>query len=349
MLRDNGESREETSIYRIELDNGEISAQAQGAVSGYVLNQFSMDEYDGYFRIATTKWSEKASKNNIFILNMSLDVVGILEGLAPGERIYSVRFMGERCYLVTFRQIDPFYVIDVSQPTAPEVLGYLKIPGFSGYLHLYDNNHIIGVGMEENQAKLSLFDVTDVTKPQEMDKYTLPDGWAHTPVLNDHKAFLFEKSKNLVALPISISIKHIKVKEEYDRGSFWQGAYVFDLSLDRGFVLKGNINHQDSENQFEAGSEVKKNTLHRRNHLYNIPQQTKNEPPRRLGIQKKRSKLHRNVKPTQQLSPFTKAHEAYGGDVFCISFFLFELASYIFEWREKIEMFLNEVDSFSRV
>ncbi|MCP8317752.1 MAG: beta-propeller domain-containing protein, partial [archaeon] len=189
---------------------------------------------------------------------------GKLEGLASGERIYSARFMGERCYLVTFRQVDPFFVIDLYNPAEPKVLGYLKIPGFSGYLHPYDENHIIGVGIEENKVKLSLFDVTNVIAPIEKAKFVVPSDWSSTPVLYDHKAFLFDKSKQLLALPVSIWSN----MNNYEYNGTWQGAYVFNLSLEQGFTLKGNITHQ-SNAQFESNLEVKR-ILYIENFLYTI-------------------------------------------------------------------------------
>jgi hypothetical protein len=256
ILRGNaGGAREETLIYRVKLDRENIVAEAEGAVLGYVLNQFSMDEYNGFFRIATTKWTSDGSKNNLFVLNMSLNVVGKLEGLAPGERIYSARFMGDRCYLVTFRQIDSFFVIDIGDPVEPKVLGYLKIPGFSGYLHPYDENHIIGIGKQDNNVKLSLFNVTNVTAPTETAKYVVQADWSDSTVLMDHKAFLFDKPKQLLALPVSISMHAC--------------AYVFNISLEQGFRLKGNITHQNHADQFESGLQVKR-ILYIDNVLYTI-------------------------------------------------------------------------------
>jgi len=257
ILRENGgEPKEETLIYRVKLDQEKIVAEAEGAVSGYVLNQFSMDEYNGFFRIATTEWTSEGSINNLFILNMSLSVVGELPNLAPGERIYSARFMGDRCYLVTFMQIDPFFVIDVSKPTEPKVLGYLKIPGFSGYLHPYDEDHIIGIGKQDSNLKLSLFDVTNVTAPTEEAKYVVQADWSDSAVLWDHKAFLFDKAKQLLALPVSIN--WFEIRDEYYTKGFWQGAYIFDISLDLGFTLEGNVTHQNATNQFDSGFEVKR-------------------------------------------------------------------------------------------
>jgi len=249
-----------TTIQRIKIEQQTITFEATGEVLGYVLDQFLMDEHNGYFRIATTvnnrrTFAEEAtSKNNVYVLDMNLNVVGKLEDLAPGEQIYSARFMGDRCYLVTYRQIDPFFVIDVANPTEPKVLGYLKIPGFSGYLHPYDENHIIGIGKQDSNVKLSLFDVTDVTAPRETAKYIVEADYSDSPVLYDHKAFLFDKPKQLLAIPVSTNIFGIR-----DRNSgYWQGAYIFDISLEQGFTFEGEITHQNVADQFEYDCSVKR-------------------------------------------------------------------------------------------
>ncbi len=256
-------TRDETLIYRVKLDGEEIVCEAEGAVSGYVLNQFSMDEYNGFFRIATTKWTNDGSKNNLYSLNMSLNIVGELEGLAPGERIYSARFMGDRCYLVTFKQIDPFFVIDLSSPTEPKVLGELKIPGFSGYLHPYDENHIIGIGKQDSNVKLSLFNVTDVTAPTEtVTPFIVQGDWSDSTVLTDHKAFLFDKSKQLLVLPVSSNWYYAK--------HYWQGAYVFNITLSDGFVLKGDVTHQESEVNGWDSNYLVKRVLYIENTLYTV-------------------------------------------------------------------------------
>jgi len=255
-------TRDETLIYRVKLDGEEIVCEAEGAVSGYVLNQFSMDEYNGFFRIATTKWTNDGSKNNLYSLNMSLNIVGELEGLAPGERIYSARFMGDRCYLVTFKQIDPFFVIDLSSPTKPKVLGELKIPGFSGYLHPYDENHIIGIGKQDSNVKLSLFNVTDVTAPTETAKHIVAGQWSDSTVLTDHKAFLFDKSKQLLVLPVSLNWYYAK--------HYWQGAYVFNITLSDGFVLKGDVTHQGSDVNGWGSNYLVKRVLYIENTLYTV-------------------------------------------------------------------------------
>ncbi len=266
---------DQTVLHRIHIENGEISIAANGEVPGEVLNQFSMDEYEGYFRIATTSQMtsplEEPSpilrlQNNLYILNMELEIVGNIENIAPGEQIHSARFMGETCYLVTFRKIDPFFAIDLSDPNNPEILGELKITGYSDYLHLYDENHVIGMGKETVAAekgdfswyqgvKISLFDVTNMSEPKELAKYEIGDRGTDSPVLNDHKAFLFDREKNLLVIPVSVA----KIDESrypngvpsYAYGEIvWQGAYVFTISLEleEKLVLKGIITHVENGN-----------------------------------------------------------------------------------------------------
>lgn len=261
---------QKTVIQRISIDGSKIEHQAQGEVSGVVLNQFSMDEYGNHFRIATTTWrSALGSKNHVYILNSDLKIVGKLEDLAPGERIYSARFIGDRCYLVTFKKVDPLFVIDLSNPNSPRVLGKLKIPGYSDYLHAYDENHIIGIGKETVEAeegnfawyqgvKLSLFDVSNVSAPREVAKYNIGDRGTDSYALRDHKAFLFSKSKNLLVIPILLAeIDERKYSGEippYIQGDYiWQGAYVFELTLENGFKLKGRITHSPGEELEKSG------------------------------------------------------------------------------------------------
>ncbi|NQT08723.1 beta-propeller domain-containing protein, partial [Candidatus Bathyarchaeota archaeon] len=137
-------SSDSTNVYKITIDGRSIEFTADGTVPGRVLNQFSMDERDGYFRIAVTSGhvsrNGASTSNDVYVLNASLGIVGSVTGLAPGEDIYSVRFMGDRCYMVTFKKVDPLFTIDLADPENPKVLGKLKIPGYSDYLHPYDEN-----------------------------------------------------------------------------------------------------------------------------------------------------------------------------------------------------------------
>jgi hypothetical protein len=287
---------EETSIYKIGIQGGEVSYVAEGKVPGRVLNQFSMDEHDGNFRIATTQGrvsrSGGGTGNNVYVLNSTLGIVGSLEGLAPGEEIHSARFMGERCYLVTFRKVDPLFVIDLSDPSEPEVLGKLKIPGYSDYLHPYDENTLIGFGKETEEAeegdfawhqgiKISLFDVSDVNNPRELAKLVIGDRGSDSPVLRDHRAFLFSRARNLLVVPILVA----EVDPERfsgpvpanTRGEFvFQGAYVLYVSPESGISVRGRVTHLDGRDdllksgyRFESAYEVRR-SLYIEDVLYTI-------------------------------------------------------------------------------
>ncbi len=239
-----------TSIYRVRVNGSELAFEAKGNVLGYVLNQYSMDEYNGYFRLATTS-QKNQTQNNVYVLDMNLNITGKLENLASNERIYSARFMGDKCYLVTFRQIDPFFVLDMSEPAEPKVAGELKIPGYSSYLHPYDEDHVIGLGKEDNKVKLSLFDVSNVNAPTEIAKYIVEGDWTDSEALHEPKAFLFDKQKELLIIPISkTQYGVISPDEKIDESSvqqsgFWQGAYVFEVTTS-GFTLRGGITHQEN-------------------------------------------------------------------------------------------------------
>lgn len=292
------DEEESTLIYRIRIEKGEIKCEASGKVPGKPLNQFSMDEYKEHFRIATTtgyvarSLEEATSKNHVYILNMNLNITGKLENLAQGERIYSARFIGERCYLVTFKKVDPLFVIDLENPNMPKVLGKLKIPGYSDYLHPYDENHLIGIGKETVEAeegdfawyqgvKISLFDVSNVSKPKEIAKYEIGDRGTDSLVLRDHKALLFDKSRKLLVLPILIA----KIdREKYPKGVppntygeyVWQGVYVFNISPEEGIVLKGGITYLNNDSDLEKSGYYfysqysVKRTLYINNILYTI-------------------------------------------------------------------------------
>lgn len=248
-----------TYIYKFKLEDSKIEYVNAGSVPGEVLNQFSMDEKDGYFRIATTdsdNWNSETDSNNLYVLNENLEIVGKVEGLAKGEKIYSVRFMGNRAYMVTFVETDPLFVIDLSNPEKPTVLGELKIPGYSKYLHPYDENHIIGFGentrvneyggVVTDGMKMALLDVSNPTKPQELYSVDIGEKGTYSELLYNHKALLFSKEKNIIAFPISIS----EEAGNYRTKLRFQGAIVYGLDLDKGFELKGTIAHQQIENGY---------------------------------------------------------------------------------------------------
>lgn len=270
--------RNNTMVYKFAMNDGKITYSAGGKVPGTILNQFSMDEYNGYFRIATTKgdvWltNENTSKNNVYVLDSNLKTVGKLENIAPGERIYSVRFAGDRGYMVTFKTVDPLFVIDFKNPSQPKILGALKIPGYSNYLHPYDENHIIGFGKDtielgqkggngESMAfytgmKMALFDVTDVNNPRELFVEKIGDRGTDSELLSNHKALLFSKDKDLLAFPVSIAeVKGSEVQRGFPAyGEFtFQGACVYHIDLAGGFKLKGRITHLSDQDYLMAGN-----------------------------------------------------------------------------------------------
>lgn len=269
-----GSYDEMTEIHRFALEDGNVTYSGMGEVPGEILNQFSMDENGSYFRIATT--FEQRS-NNLFVLDDDLQIVGTLEDLAPGEKIYSVRFMGKRAYIVTFRQVDPFFAIDLSDPTSPTVLGELKIPGYSDYLHPYDENHIIGIGKDTygdgtpawyQGIKLSLFDVTDPTNPKEVYKDVIGDRGSESILLNDHRALLFDLEKGVMAFPVQV----------FDQGSNkleFDGAYIYSLGGKEKMAYKGRISHLYFDQQGRTGQSSKsiQRLLYMDDDLYSISDQ----------------------------------------------------------------------------
>ena len=192
---------ETTIITRI--NNDSLKIEEQGSVPGTLLNQFSLDEFEGNLRVAVTLgnfWgSTENSSNDVYILDKNLDITGEATDLGLGERIYSVRFLNEVAYLVTFRQTDPFYILDLSNPRNPKVTGELKIPGYSSYLHPLTNNLVLGVGLENGYLKFSLFDVSNKSDPQELDKFRTDE--YSSELLYNHKAFLFDPEKKIFFIP----------------------------------------------------------------------------------------------------------------------------------------------------
>lgn len=284
-----GTTTETTILHKIAISQDSIDYVAQGEVPGHILNQFAMDEHQGYFRIATTtdyyKGEEYQTTNNVYVLTSDLKRAGTLENLAPGESIYAVRFLGDRAYLVTFVQVDPLFVLDLSDPTNPSVLGELKIPGYSTYLHPYDATHIIGIGREVDRSidadkvhtpgavyytaiqglKFALFDVTDVANPVELYTIALGDRGTDSPALYDHHAFLFDHDTGLLVIPVSLweipqttldTLNDSNATEiAWDWGQYtFQGAYVYRLTIDDGFQLQGRITHRDTNDPVDSWS-----------------------------------------------------------------------------------------------
>jgi inhibitor of cysteine peptidase len=280
-----------TILHRFAIGRGSITYAATGEVPGHLLNQFSLDEDGSYLRVATTVawWDGQGSYqyNGVYILDRNLAIRGSLENLAAGERIYAARFIGDRLYLVTFKQIDPLFVIDLSDPNRPGVLGELKIPGYSDYLHPYDADHIIGIGRETETnewggvsvggLKIALFDVSDVKNPGLLDTVGIGEAGSDSEALRDHKAFLFDRKRSLLVIPVREVRKLPITGAPYEKYGLttWQGAYVFGVTPESGFVLKGTVTHDtgDDSSWYRESAGAVRRSLVIEDVLYTISEQ----------------------------------------------------------------------------
>lgn len=211
-------SRIVTHIHRFDVSGPDGPVyEASGAVNGLLLNQFAMSEHDGHLRVASTNlpvwgwWrADGPSESRVDVLERDggrLHVVGSVEGLGRGERIFAVRFIGEMGYVVTFRQVDPLYTIDLSDPADPQVLGELKIPGYSAYLHPIGEDLVLGVGQDADErgrilgTQVSIFDVSDPADPRRTHQFKLPR-YSRTEVEFNHHAFLYWPPTGLAVIPV---------------------------------------------------------------------------------------------------------------------------------------------------
>jgi len=223
-LSEHSRELEKTLIVKFNADS--LSAEATGEVPGYLLNQFSLDEYKANLRVATTfgqTWTQFGradSASDVYILDSALNTKGVVKDLGKGERIYAVRFLGDTGYVVTFKQTDPFYVLDLRDADHPTQSGELKMPGYSAYLHPLSPTRVLGVGKEGQQVKVSLFNVADPQNPQEIAQYTLDEYWSEA--LNNHHAFLQDAQHMVFFMPGS------------------KGGYVFSYADDQ-LILKKAI------------------------------------------------------------------------------------------------------------
>jgi uncharacterized secreted protein with C-terminal beta-propeller domain len=236
-----------TSIHAFDIrGNDPAEYLASGTVPGHLLNQFSMSEHEGHLRAATTNGSPWAAGTDSSITVLRRDGerlvrVGQVSGMGKGERIYSVRYVGATAYVVTFRQTDPFYTVDLSDPTAPRVVGELKIPGYSGYLHPIGDHLVLGIGQDATAqgrvtgSKVSLFDVSDLANPTEV--ATWKQANSNTQAEYDHRAFLYWPDRKLAVLPV------MSYSNRGDSAAFQ--AVV--LSVDAAEINEvGRISHQQS-------------------------------------------------------------------------------------------------------
>ena len=256
---------EETCIYRFDLESLPSEHSALGVVPGRVLEQFALHESKGYFMVATTVskvylkeedsryWLDWSSENCLYTLEVeSMEIKGKLEGLAPGEQIYAARYLDGLALLVTYRQVDPLYGIDISDPANPKVLGYLKELGYSEYLHPYGDDRLIGVGVATNKegrwlgVKVALYDISNQADIEKLSEVKVGD---HTPALHDHHAFTLNMEKHYLLLPVEdglavvkiagdkLGVKGIVKMEGAFRGLYIEG-YIY--AVGRGVVAADN-------------------------------------------------------------------------------------------------------------
>lgn len=239
-----------TEIYSFNLNGTDISYRASGAVKGNILNQFSLDEHKENLRIATTYYSYKhdLDVSNVYVLNKDLQLIGQLEDIAYDEQVKSVRFMGDTGYIVTFRNTDPLFTLDLSDPTAPKIVGEVKLPGFSSYLHPVADGLVVGLGYDGdeenadfNSIKVSLFDVSDLKKPEEVDTFVLKN--VYSQALDNPKAFITYPEENLIGFPVEhydgrtiLSYKLLKIENRVIESHL---GYVHETERMTGDVFRG--------------------------------------------------------------------------------------------------------------
>lgn len=246
----------QTVIRRISYKDGRLAGEAQGKVNGSLNDSFSIDEYEGNLRVVTTIDGAVATTNAVYVLDEELTVIGKIEDLAEKERVYSVRFFGDTGYFVTFRQTDPLFSVDLSDPKNPKIIGTLKIPGFSEYLHFYGENLLLGIGMDADDngvtsgVKISMFDISDPADVKEVHKYTLKETY-HSDIFNDYRAVLVDAERNMIGFSAYGTNEYyyifsydetngfrVEMEEEVNGNSYMgtRGVYVGD----KLFVIKGN-------------------------------------------------------------------------------------------------------------
>ena len=287
-----------TEIYKFDiLDNGTIKYSNKAKTQGQTINQYSVDEFQGNLRVAL--YDNNGSKVCIYDKDMKL--IGESAYVAKGEKMYSSRFIGNKVYFVTFKNMDPLFVMDLSNPKSPKVLGELKIPGYSTYLHPYDENHLIGIGMETEEQvfrnsngrvtstssritgmKMALFDVSDVTHPREISKTVIGDSRTTSAILTNPKALLFSKEKELIAIPVNnyasdFSISYsdntqsvVSSYTNYNNNRISEGYMVYKINLKDGFNLKGVISHESNgTNNYYSNTRLLRG-LYIDNNLYTV-------------------------------------------------------------------------------
>jgi len=257
-----------STVLRASYANGTVTAEKAGVVPGTVLNQFSMDEYDGYFRIATSRFATidgaATTSDDVYVLNQNMTQVSSLQNIAPGENIYAVRFDGDVGYVVTYQQIDPLFVISFKDMAKPVILSALKVTGYSDFLYPLAGGYLLGVGKESVQAsggnfsyylglKVSLFKVDANGTSAQVAKLDIGDRGTDSPVLSDHLAFTYDPTRNITVIPLTLY--EVSGNTTYEGGfpadgnPVWQGAYVIQWSP-TGLTVLGRVSQYPAGQNF---------------------------------------------------------------------------------------------------
>lgn len=279
-----------TAIHKFDIASSgdEALYRGTGTIKGSVLNQFSMSEFEGNLRVAHTRnnWNMGDSENLVSVLaegtDGQLETIGSLDGLAPGERIYSARFMGEKGYVVTFETVDPLFTIDLSEPTNPTLVGELKIPGFSTYIHPLGDNHLLTIGQHTvandwggfnvEGIQLTIFDVSDFAAPEQAHKVVL-EGNAWSSAVYDSKAFTFHAGSGLLALPLSAqghSMWEGEMEAEEQPYEQTIGLSLYSVDADLGIDDFGFVDHSSFLEENQYGWEEVRRSLIMGDHVYSI-------------------------------------------------------------------------------
>lgn len=263
----------DTEIRKFAIEDKQFRYVGKIKVEGKLLNQFSMGEENGVLFVAHSKppMDKKDRENIISSFNENMKKISSLRGIAPKEKIYSARFVDGKAYIVTFRMIDPLFVVDIKNPSMMKILGQLKIPGYSNYLHPYSEKYLIGFGYNVGQDiygsdirlgyKISLFDVSDYSKPKELSVVNIGEEGSYSYLGNNHKMLMFDSKRNIFALPIfEVSSKKERYyNHDYTKYDYFYGVFVIQLSNEK-LKIKGKISHSDSKNAGELANEYNKNS-----------------------------------------------------------------------------------------